>query len=617
MCGIAGYFRFSGRVGRDDLGKVERMIEALRHRGPDGGGSIQRGAVSLGHRRLAIIDLSDRGRQPMGNEDGTVWLVFNGEIYNAPALRRELLDAGHRFQSNTDSESILHGYEQWGMHGLLARLRGMFAFALHDCGQARERLFLARDRFGIKPLYYYQNQEGVAFASQTSALAKGGGAPERGNPEALAQFLLWGSMPEPATTIDGVFSLPSGTFAEIGPEGLRIDRYYRLEEVFDRRCGARDAATLEAEVAFIRQTLEETVSIHLVSDAPLGLFLSGGLDSSSLLALAAPLCEAPVSTLSVVFEEAALSEARYADLMADRFACDHHQAPVGSSDFLHDLPRFFAAMDQPSIDGLNTFFVCRAAVRAGLKVMLSGLGADEIFLGYRHLKRAHKHGPLWSLFSRLPEFAKVSFARAAAGTAPLLGKGALERAGSLGNGSTLGLYHLFRGLFSPRRVAELLGADERDVATRLMAVEEETGTLQALICREFDGYLKNQLLRDTDSMSMAHSLEVRVPYLDHILVEAVVSSRPEWRVDPKINKPLLVKALAEDLPRQIWDRPKMGFTLPFDKWLRSYRGELRELAGNGSLDAKAVDRVWADFDSGHAHWSQPWATVVASRWGAP
>lgn len=614
MCGIAGYVRFAGAVSRQDLERVERMTERLRHRGPDGVGLSRRGSAALGHRRLAIIDLSELGQQPMGNEDGSVWLVFNGEIYNAPSLRRELEGAGHRFRSLTDSESILHGYEEWGLQGLLPRLRGMFAFALHDCREGRERVFLARDRFGIKPLYYHQDQEGVSFASQVAALCKGGGGAWQSNPEALSHFLLWGSMPEPLTTVDQVFSLPSGAYAEIGPSGFRIGRYYRFEEAFAGKPSERD---WEAEVSAIRQTLDETVGIHLISDAPLGLFLSGGIDSSALLALAAPNCAAPVTTLSVVFEEAALSEANYASLMARRFGCDHHQTLVRESDFMEELPRFFEAMDQPSIDGLNTYFVCRAAGQSGLKVMLSGLGADEIFLGYRHLKNAHKHRSVWSLFSGLPGFAREAFAGAASGSALLLRKGALERARSLGRGSTHGLYHLYRGLFPPKRVAALLGVAEPEVADLPVVSGEERDALSAMIRREFDGYLKNQLLRDTDAMSMAHSLEVRVPYLDHVLVEAVVSSRADWRLHPKVNKPLLVKALGESLPRQIWDRPKMGFTLPLDAWLRRHRDELREIAGQAdNLDGKAVDRVWAEFDSGYAHWSQPWATLVASRWGA-
>ncbi len=616
MCGIAGYVRFAGEVSRQDLEMVERMTGQLRHRGPDGSGLSGRGSAALGHRRLAVIDLSELGRQPMGNEDGSVWLVFNGEIYNAAPLRRQLEGAGHRFQSGTDSEAILHGYEEWGLGGLLARLRGMFAFALQDRRDGRERVFLARDRFGIKPLYYFQDQAGVVFASQVAALTKGAAIPSRANPEALPHFLLWGSMPEPVTTIDQVFSLPAGACAEIGPQGLKIDRYYRFEEVVGQIEKKERDRTMEDEISAIRRILEETVAIHLVSDAPLGLFLSGGIDSSALLALAAPNCDRPVTTLSVVFEEALLSEAAYAGLMARRFGCDHHQTLVRHSDFLEELPQFFAAMDQPSIDGLNTYFVCRAARQTGLKVMLSGLGSDEIFLGYRHLKNAHNHRSLWSCFSRLPAFARGALARAAAASAVLLRKGALERAGSLGSGSTQGLYHLYRGLFSPRRVAALLGVAESQVGGLLESGGADGEALTALTWREFDGYLKNQLLRDTDVMSMAHSLEVRVPYLDHVLVEAVVSTRAERRLDPRVNKPLLVKALGESLPRQIWDRPKMGFTLPFHDWLGAHRGPLREIARQGSLDRKAVDRVWADFDSGYAHWSQPWATVVASRWGA-
>ncbi len=614
MCGIAGSFSFEGAASDGDVAAVGRMIDGLRHRGPDGSGVTRCGAVVLGHRRLSVIDLSADGRQPMANEDGTVWLTFNGEIYNFRDLRRRLLDEGHRFRSQTDSETLLHGYEQWGMEGVLERARGMFAFALFDSRPAGGELFLVRDRFGIKPLYYWRDGRTLRFASEVRALGRamptGGGD----SPEALCRFLQLGSIPEPLTTRAGVFSLPAGGFAEVEPSGMRIRSYFRLPVTPGGQASRTKTADLAGLAAGTRRILEETVALHLVSDAPLGIFLSGGVDSSALVALARTVHAGKLTTVSVVFDEADLSEARYARQVSEKFSTRHHEFRLRQEQVFQRLEEVFLAMDQPTIDGFNTYFVSEAARQTGLKVVLSGLGADETFMGYRHFHAARRMASAWRAFSSLPGWGRAGIGRLLRAMAGGIGKDALRRSDYLADGSR-GLYLLYRGLFSSREVADLLGCSQRQASSLdwLEAPPPGLSLCEAIALHEFRHYLRNQLLRDTDSMSMSHSLEARVPFLDHVLVEHAFGLPEEAKFSRSVNKPALVRALGEDLPREIWDRPKMGFTLPFGEWLRSRRLELAaRCRANPRLNSRAVDRVWTRFAAGRTHWSRPWALLVAS-----
>jgi hypothetical protein len=349
------------------------MADSQVHRGPDGAGMFQDRQAVLGHRRLAIIDLSAAGHQPMSNEDGSVWISFNGEIYNFGDLRAELVGR-HCFRSSTDTEVLLHGYEQWGIEGLLERLRGMFALALWEPGT--RRLTLARDRLGIKPLYYHNANGSVAFASEVRALLRSGIVSDEADPEALSQFLLFGSVPSPLTTAKAVRCLPPGHYAVATDRGVDLRKYWELGYP-DTRCPAPDAG--KGELEELRARLERSVREHLISDVPLGVFLSGGVDSAAIVALASRVRkDQRLTTLTVAFGEKGFDESQDALRIAHRFNTHHHELLVTSEDFAQEMPAFLAGMDQPTNDGVNTWFVSKAARQCGLTVVLSGLGGDEI-----------------------------------------------------------------------------------------------------------------------------------------------------------------------------------------------------------------------------------------------
>jgi asparagine synthase (glutamine-hydrolysing) len=645
MCGIAGIASFTGSVTAEDVGAVLRMMDAQVHRGPDDWGLLVpqvatkdaevclllgrldpdrirtypavpgAPAVVLGSRRLSIIDRSPRGRMPMGGHDGRRWVVHNGEIYNYRELRAELGGAA-AFDSATDTEVLLRGWEAWG-DGVTERLRGMWAFALFEAGP-RPRLLLGRDRFGIKPLYCYEDRTRVVFASEVGAIVTSGLVPDETSPEAFVRFLELGSVPAPLTTVKDVRALPAGHIAHVDAGGLRLERYWSLDAAVQAARPPAPPSRAEA-VASTRALLEESVRLHLVSDAPLGVFLSGGTDSAGLVALAAPGLERPLTTLTVAFDEAELSESRHARLVAGRYGTDHREIMVRSGAVFDGLPRFFAAMDQPTVDGLNSWCVSRAAREAGLSVVLSGLGADELFWGYRHLRRTAALGGALGLMAALPRPARRALARVASLGAGL-GRPGLDRLEYLETPSAASAYLLVRGVFTPARAAELLdlGAGALDDPREGLPSVTGHGLRDALTRFEIAHYLGNQLLRDTDVMSMAHSVETRVPYLDHRLVEHVLALPAAMKLDRKRPKPLLVDALGDRLPREVWDRPKMGFTFPMDCWMRARARELRALCIESKrLDRAAVEGVWDAFAAGRAHWSRPWSLYVLSQLESP
>ena len=608
MCGIAGLIRVEGRSVEDIL-VVERMTSAQIHRGPDADGLYQDGRVVLGHRRLSIIDLSPLARQPMANEDDTVWVTYNGEIYNYPELRKELVSRGHHFRSQSDTEVILHGYEEWGIEGLLAKLRGMFAFGLYD---SRRGLILARDRMGIKPLYYFvQEKTGLLiFASEVKALLRSGLAPREYDLDAVAGFLLAGSVPAPLTTIQGVRCLAAGHYL-LWQEGRITTRKY-----WDLTYGPAERTENTADLG---ELLQDAVSRHLVSDVPVGLFLSGGVDSAALVAIASrspKTREFPLETLTVAFDEQEFSEARQAREIAARFHTRHHEIRVTSDDFMRELPAILAAMDQPTNDGVNTYFVSQAARHAGLTVVLSGLGGDEVFWGYRHYRWLAGRAR-WLV--RCPAAARRALTVGATTWGQIRGRENWMRMAFLDKrASNPALYLLMRGFFPPQQVMRLLGIGQSQLNAAVEQHFEMSGAngrngvgADAFNYLEFKRYLHDQLLRDTDTFSMAHSIEVRVPYLDHTIVEHAAHIQPASKIGNGINKPLLVGAVDDPLLLKAGAGKKRGFSFPMDRWMRGHANELQEMAvGTTLLDGGAVRALWRQFDSGRLHWSRAWALSV-------
>jgi asparagine synthase (glutamine-hydrolysing) len=600
------------------------MATAMRHRGPDDEGLwlSDDGRVGLVNRRLAIVDCSPNGHMPMRNHDGTACITHNGEVYNAAELRRELTALGHRFRSTGDTEAILRGYEAWGPD-VVHRLRGMFAFAIYD-GRQR-RLFLARDRLGIKPLYYSVTPEAFVFASELGALQVSGLVGRTVSPAGLVGYLLLGSVPGPLTIYNGIHALEPGCTLSLdiaGPAAApKPHRYW----TFPTDVVAPPSSA--AAVGEVRSLLEDAVRCHLVSDVPLGAFLSGGLDSSAVVTLMRAVTGGPIRTCSMVFEEAGYSETVYARAVASAVGTEHTERIVTGGEVAGALDRILRTMDQPTVDGVNTYFVAETARQAGLTVALSGLGGDELFGGYPNTF-AGVPGLLRAL--RVAQSVPAAAPVARAGLRWLGGPGrwakvadALERPATPASA-----YLACRGLFPPAEVRMLVGpelweaAAVGDPAGRIVSEMDVNGHgadwFSWVSRAELSGYTLHQLLRDTDVMSMAHSLEVRVPLLDHRLVEAVLRLPGSVKREGGRPKALLVRAVGDLLPPTVRARrPKQGFVFPFERWLR---GELRGVClewqreTGGLLRPDVVAQVWRAYDAGRLHWSRPWALAALGGW---
>jgi asparagine synthase (glutamine-hydrolysing) len=634
MCGICGI------VGIEDAGRAEVLVRlmtrAMVHRGPDDEGLLISPPVALGMRRLSIIDLPG-GHQPVFNEDGSIAVVFNGEIYNFRELRRILEAQGHAFRTHSDTEVIVHAYEAWG-EDCPKHLRGMFAFAVLDnrrtSASAGPHVFLARDRLGIKPLYYALADGALLFASEVRALLASGLVRRNLSRPAVESFLLFGSVSEPMTLIEGVHSLPPGHSLRAGPTMGRPVEIPRPSAYWSFRVSASatsSAAPQQQEVvAQLRSLLEDAVRSHLIADVPLGVFLSSGLDSTTLAALAAR-DRAGIHTFTVVFPEQEFSEAPLARRTAERFGTRHEELLLSGEEMLAQLDEAVGSLDLPTMDGINSFFVSWAAHRVGLKVALSGLGGDEIFGGYSTFRTAPQMSRLAAVAQCLPRSLRSA---TAAGVARLGNSAGRRDAGRklaavwCDPGSLPHPYFYSRALFAPEQAASLLqgGLSAGDSPWRawLAAAAAQAAPFDeftAVSVLEARSYMVNTLLRDTDAVSMHHSLEVRVPLLDHPLVEFLAALPGSLKRAGRQPKPLLVQALGGLLPEEIVHQPKRTFTFPWEHWLR---GPLQTRVAAGLRDfvpalrpilqADAVQAVWQDFLAGRTNWSRPWSLFVLNAW---
>jgi asparagine synthase (glutamine-hydrolysing) len=576
--------------------------------------------VGLGSRRLAILDLSPAGHMPMHDPHTGNWLVFSGEIYNFQQIRPELEELGHRFCSRGDTEVLLKAYGEWG-EKCLDRLAGMFAFAVWDA--RKERLFLARDRLGVKPLYYYASGNQFLFGSEVRALLATGLVPRCLDATGLASYLTFGAVQDPFTIIQDVRSLPPGHLLTWDKDHLEVRKYWSLAEVAARPSKTGDPDDI---LATVRELIQQAVSQRLVSDVPVGAFLSGGVDSSSIVATASEASSEPIETFSVVFGDNEFSEAAYSDQVAHMFGCHHHRIELSETQLLREVPEALGSMDQPSIDGINTYVISRATKKAGVTVALSGVGGDELFAGY-------------STFHSVPKM--MSFQRRAGWLAPVV-KGSstflkhhqinrLSKLLALAGNTYYGdhPYFLSRALFLPGLVHTLLarqGAPNGDsvmpwVHPDWLEQVRRLDTVSQVSVLEGASYMANMLLRDADCMSMGVSLEVRNPFLDHRLWEYVLPLAGRLKLDPKLPKPLLLRAAGKRLPSEIYLRPKMGFTLPFERWMRDGLGQKVEhtllndqLGKEGPLARRAVADVWKAFLASKISWSRPWALFVLKQW---
>jgi asparagine synthase (glutamine-hydrolysing) len=567
------------------------MRDAMRHGGPDDVGIYidRQWPLALGHRRLSIIDLSEAGRQPMHDPVRNNWICYNGEIYNYPELKTELESLGYQFQTQSDTEVILKAYAEWGDQAFL-RLNGMYAFALYDTDAAQ--LLLVRDHAGIKPLYYSLERGRLLFASEVRAFcAFQPDWPE--NPHWKALFLTFGHLPEPHTTLQGVQSLPKNHLLR-----FHLHQGRGAIEPYAQMPVNNTVRRLDDALDMVREELAAAVRRQLLSDAPIGLFLSGGIDSSILTLLAKPVLGDQLRTSSIVFEEAGFSEKPYQDLIIQATGARHSAHTIRQQDFDDSLDDILQAMDQPSNDGINTYFVARCAREAGLKVALSGLGADELLGGYPSFQYAR----YVSALRQVPRWIKNTLA--------LLPDERWKKLQFLDIPGPAGEYLFYRGLFNPTDVARILGAQVAEIRQVLQnTLETHTHIPEHPQNRvswlESNYYMQNQLLRDTDSMSMWHALEVRTPYLDRVLMEKIWSIDPEIKFNPKLKKHLLIKAFEHQLPRAIWDRPKRGFTFPFVHWFRQ-SGRLRDLH-------PALEPFRKQFLNGQLSWARFWVLYLSNN----
>jgi len=607
MCGIAAIYSYhpvACSVNREELRLIrDHMIT----RGPDGKGEwfSDDGRVGLGHQRLSIIDLSDHAAQPMQCSDGDFVISFNGEIYNYQALKVELEVKGYEFHSASDTEVLIHLYAEKGA-AMLNDLRGMFAFSLWD--NKRRCMMIARDPYGIKPLYYADNGKTVRIASQVKALMAGGMISESTSPAGVAGFFLFGHMPEPYTQYQDVLSLPAGCYAIIDASGLHEPVcYFDLPQVFD---AVADVSEKEAQ-QIVFEAMEDSLKYHLISDVPVGAFLSAGIDSGAILSLAGEGGCKHLQSLTLAFEEFVGSE-NDESLLAVQVSShyhvgEHHKRMLGSGEFSDDLDNFFYAMDQPTTDGLNTYFVSKAASELGWKIALSGVGGDEMFCGYPSFQDLPRWVRAMKLPSRIPGLGALFQSVVSPFTIHSSPNPKLAGLIKYGGGY-VGAYLLRRGVFLPEELSELMGDDAAEEGLEKLSVlshiRQRLGgiglsqpkTLVSLM--ESSLYMRNQLLRDADWAGMAHSLEIRTPFVDaHLIKKIAPILATQWNT---AGKGLFTSSLQRPLPDVVISRGKTGFDTPIAAWLQN----------DSRLDAwKSVPSL----QHGHVPWARRWAYTVMSH----
>lgn len=592
------------------------MNDALAHRGPDDSGVFSEPGIALGHRRLSIIDLSTAGHQPMRYADGRYTIVYNGELYNFREIRHELSEH-FTFTTNSDTEVILAAYSRWG-GACLDHFNGMFAFAIYD--QKEKNVFIARDRLGIKPLYYWQKENQLVFSSEMRGIFASGFSEKKISTDALHDYLSYQTVHAPDTIISDIKMLMPGHFMKISASSVEIKCWWSLvirePEV---------APSAEEAKKKIRMLLREAVERRLIADVPFGAFLSGGIDSSIIVGLMAEVATHPVNTFSITFDDSGFSEAVYAKRIARDFKTVHHEIKLKPEDFLRELPEALDAMDHPSGDGPNTYVVSKATKKAGVTMALSGLGGDELFCGYDIFKRTMELGEK-SWLNSVPKIFRVlagNFIKRKPGIA------------SEKKAIVLGLDEINFASFYPVSRRVLFDDEIKNILQASSTGKNRVGEISAAIAQKFPfedeelsrvsvaemtTYMQNILLRDTDQMSMAHALEVRVPFLDYKLVEYVLNLPDELKF-PSTPKKLLVDACKDLIPEEIYNRPKMGFTFPWKNWmkreLRTFCAErITSLGKREQFNAKGLSGLWKRFlhDDPKITWSRVWPLVVLAHW---
>lgn len=621
MCGINGFIsqKFSGE---EKVSFVRKMNTALAHRGPDNDGIWHNETLCLGHRRLSIIDLSSDSNQPFLSNDKRYIIIYNGELYNYKELKLELQRSAHGsahapyfFNSASDTEVILAAYIRWG-NKCLDYFNGMYAFAIYDT--QCNKVLIARDRTGVKPLYYYYGEEGFIFSSEVRPIIHSGIKSFSLNKEVIAEYAMYQTVLAPHTIIKGVKMLLPGHLIELDNGKPTISQYYSFNKIDP----TSENLSYSQICSKVNELLTHSVQQRLIADVPFGAFLSGGIDSSAVVGLMSKVSSEKVQTFNVSFEERDFSEAKYARLIAKKFNTHHHEIKLTPNDFLKQLPEALSATDHPSGDGPNTYIVSKATKNAGITMALSGIGGDELFAGY-------------DVFKRMVELQKKSwlnavphFVRKTTGLAIQKQKKSISgnKIAELLGESKINFnsaYPLNRSLFTQKELASLLKNSQpfNQIKKIMLDVPQIKGhLLSAVSVAELNTYLQNVLLRDADQMSMAVALEVREPFLDYRLMEFVFGINDVHKY-PHSPKKLLIDSLGDLLPTEIVTRPKMGFTLPWQYWLKNElksfcEKHIYEFSEYDFCNKNEIRKLWQRFleNDKLVTWSRIWHLVVLNNW---
>lgn len=618
MCGINGLFSYNKSFGAQGI--IEKMNSKLSHRGPDAEGSYRHQAVHLGHRRLSVIDLDEHANQPFFSNDKNLVLVFNGEIYNYLQIKEEIKD--YDFKTSSDTEVIIAAYQEWGMD-CFKKFNGMFALAIYDV--SKEELLLVRDRLGIKPLYYYSDKDHLVFSSELKALLASDLVPRKLDERSVVDYLRYQTVHAPNTIVEGVKMLMPGEHLSINEEGIHIGAYWKLAEDRANKFLITDEKSAQAQV---KKLFFESVERRMIADVPLGAFLSGGIDSSAIVGAMSHFSSKAIKTFSVVFEEEEYSEAKYARTVAEKFKTEHHEINLKPHVLLDELENALQAMDHPTSDGINTYVVSKATKNEGITVALSGLGGDELFAGYPIFRQMMElQNKKWLL--SYPKFLRKMFGSLATSNKMDVASQKKRQILMLDYFDLHYAYPVSRQSFNNVQIVKMMNLQGLPKNRVSEIVEQQVAFgkdgfsipyLGKLSISEISTYMQNILLRDCDSMSMAHALEVRVPFLDHKLVEFVLQIEDGFKLKNS-PKALLTESLGDLLPKEIIRRPKMGFVFPWEHWLRT---ELKEFAEENlkSLSSLAIFKeqkimeLWKDFlnNKPGINWSRMWSLVVLGYW---
>ncbi|MGH9325174.1 MAG: asparagine synthase (glutamine-hydrolyzing) [Terriglobia bacterium] len=623
MCGICGKLILNDREASIAPDLLRRMMESIRHRGPDDEGLYTSGPVGLGHRRLSIIDL-ETGKQPISNEDGTVWVVFNGEIYNFKDLTSDLKKRGHRFRTATDTEVIVHLYEELGEE-CIAKLRGMFSFAVWD--EKARMLLMARDRVGIKPLYYHLTPEALIFASEIKAILADPSVAAEADPTAFSAFLTHFYAAGEATAFKGIRKLSPGHYMSARDGTVKVKQYWDVHFKRDP-----EIKSLKESVEKLRSLLRSTVSDHMISDVPVGVLLSGGVDSTVMLSFAAEQATKDVSTFTIGFEGSLCTDERpFARLAAQRFSARHHEMTITSREFSDFLPQYVWHMEEPVCEppAVALYYVSKLAKEHGVSVLISGEGGDEAFAGYPNyynlvrLERLKSlmgplAAPLGALAGRL---GTVAHRRRLRRYAPLLAQ-PLQKYYYSRTSDPAQFFNRSRNtLFTAEFLASLNGNHPGAITERHFAAVRGCSPLNQMLYVDTKTWLPDDLLIKADRMTMANSLELRVPLLDHLVLEFAASLPARWKLNGSETKFIFKKALADRVPEEIRNRKKAGFPVPYGTWIRN---DLKEMVWSVLMDSRTVQRGYfrkraleqllSSNDATHNHSKEIFSLLTMELW---